>query len=131
VAPVFVPLGEETEYYLPAGIWTNLWNKGRVIQGPKWVKEHVPINEIPVWIREGTVLLLGPTGIGKPDYDYTKDLEVQVYNFEAGGKEVVEVDIPAGKGIAIAGKIRVSKGDKVEVVDGDVSLAGQVFLKGV
>lgn len=128
VAPVFVPLGEEAEYYLPAGVWTNFWNTSRVIQGPKWIKEHVPINEIPVWVREGSVLLLGPSGVGKPDYDYTRDLEVRVYGFEAAGKENIEVDIPAGKGVEIAGKIKVTKGDKVEIISGDVGILNQAFF---
>ncbi|XP_006458460.1 hypothetical protein AGABI2DRAFT_183497 [Agaricus bisporus var. bisporus H97] len=129
VAPVFNPPGEETEYYLPAGLWTNLWNKNRVIEGPKWVKELVPINEIPIWVRQGTVLVLGPSGTGKPDYDYTNNLEVQAYNVGVEGVEHVEVDIPAGKGVEIAGKVRVSKGDKVEVVSGNISIASQAFFR--
>lgn len=126
---MFNPPGEETEYYLPAGLWTNLWNKNRVIEGPKWVKELVPINEIPIWVRQGTVLILGPTGTGKPDYDYTNNLEVQAYNVGVEGVEHVEVDIPAGKGVEIAGKVRVSKGDKVEVVSGNISIASQAFFR--
>jgi alpha-glucosidase (family GH31 glycosyl hydrolase) len=128
VTPVFVPLGEEHEYYLPAGKWTNFWNSTRIIQGPIWVKEHVPINEIPVWVREGSVLLLGPAGIGKPDYDYTQNLEVRVYGFDAAGKESVEVDVPSGKGVEVVGKVRVGKGGKVEVVEGQVGVVKQEFL---
>ncbi|KAJ3515567.1 hypothetical protein NLJ89_g1674 [Agrocybe chaxingu] len=37
VAPVFVPLNEETEYYLPAGRWTSFFHPERTIDGPKWV----------------------------------------------------------------------------------------------
>lgn len=133
--PVFVPLGEKTEYYLPAGKWTNFWNTSRVIQGPKWVKEHVPINEIPVWVREGSVLLLGRPGMGKPDYDYTQNLEAQVYEFDAAGKESIEVDVPSGKGTEITGKVRVVKerlGEdeerlKVEVISGNIGIGSQTF----
>ncbi|KAF9448364.1 glycoside hydrolase family 31 protein [Macrolepiota fuliginosa MF-IS2] len=110
VAPVFVPLGEESEYYLPAGKWTNFWDRERVVQGPKWIKEHVPIHEIPVWVREGTVLLLGPKGKGKPDYKYTENLDVQVYEFDAAGKEMIDVDIPSGRGTELAGRVKVTKG---------------------
>ncbi|KXN82537.1 Alpha-xylosidase [Leucoagaricus sp. SymC.cos] len=128
VAPVFVPLSEEHEYYLPAGKWTNFWNPSRVIQGPRWIKEHVPINEIPVWVREGSILLLGPAGVGKPDYDYTQSLEVRVYEFDAAGKESVEVEVPSGKGVEVAAKIRVAKGQKVEVVSGSVGIANQALF---
>jgi len=128
VAPVFVPLGEEHEYYLPCGKWTYFWNPSRVVQGPIWIKEHVPISEIPVWVREGSVLLLGPAGIGRPDYDYTQNLEIRIYEFDAARKESVEVEVPAGKGIEVAAKIRVEKGGKVEVVGGSAEIASQVFF---
>ncbi|CAA7267659.1 unnamed protein product [Cyclocybe aegerita] len=103
VAPVFVPLKEETEYYLPAGRWTSFFHPERTIDGPKWVREVVPLDEVPLWVRPGSVLVLGPPGIGRPDYDYTKDLEVRVYELEEGG--VVKVDVPAGKGKVMAGKV--------------------------
>jgi alpha-glucosidase (family GH31 glycosyl hydrolase) len=128
VAPVFVPLGQESEYYLPEGKWTNFWNPDHVVQGPKWVKELVPINEIPVWVRQGSVLLLGLTGIGKPDYDYTQNLEVRVYEFDAAGHESVEVDVPSGRGTEVAAKIRVVKGQKIEVVSGSARIASQAFF---
>ncbi|KAF8162970.1 glycoside hydrolase family 31 protein [Crassisporium funariophilum] len=105
VAPVFVPLGEETEYYIPAGRWTSFFDPTRTIDGPKWVREHVPLDEIPVWVRAGSVLVLGPDGIGRPDYDYTQGIELRVYHL--GGQQVV-VDVPVGKGSAIAGSIRVT-----------------------
>lgn len=116
------------EYYLPWGNWTNFWNPSRVIRGPIWIKEYVPISEIPVWVREGSVLVLGPAGIGKPDYDYTQSLEIRVYELDAAGKEAIEVDVPEGKGVEVAAKIRVEKGRKVEVVSGSAEIANQVFF---
>ena len=88
----------------------------------------MPISEIPVWVREGSVLVLGPAGIGKPDYDYTQSLETRVYEFDAAGKEAIEVDVPEGKGVDIAAKIRVEKGRKVEVVSGSAEIVNQVFF---
>jgi len=107
VAPVFVPVGEEAEYYLPAGTWTSFWDDTRTVQGPRWVREHVPIDVLPVWVRPGAVLLLGPKGTGRPDYDYTKNLEVRAYALEEGAR--VTVDLPRGKGTEVVGAITVVK----------------------
>lgn len=96
VAPVFVPEGEETEYYIPAGCWTSFFHPDRTIQGPTWVKEVIPIDEIPVWVRPGTVLCLGPKGTERPDYALNQGVEVQLY--ELGNNQSTQTDIPSGKG---------------------------------
>lgn len=123
IAPVFVPIGEEHEYYIPAGTWTSFFHPEKTVQGPKWVREHVAIDELPVWVRPGSVLALGPQGIGRPDYDYAKGLEIRAYELEQDGPAVV-VDIPVGKGIAVAGQIRVRKtsGGAGVIVDADAGL---------
>ncbi|KIY69580.1 glycoside hydrolase family 31 protein [Cylindrobasidium torrendii FP15055 ss-10] len=114
VAPVFVPLGEETEYYLPAGTWTYYWDEGRKVTGPAWIKEHVPLEEIPLWIKGGSVLVTGPSGIGRPDYDYGKDVTVKAYGIEEG-KEVI-VKVPADKKLEPAALLKVkTEGGKVSV----------------
>lgn len=132
VAPVFVPEGEESEYYLPAGRWTSFFHPERVIEGSIWVREVVPIDEIPVWVRPGSVLCLGPTGVGRPDYAFAEALEVQVYELAQG--QVVEVEVPTGKGKEIAGTIRVENtGDavSVKVASGTVGLASvSLFSQG-
>jgi alpha-glucosidase (family GH31 glycosyl hydrolase) len=121
VAPVFVPLGEETEYYIPAGRWTSFFDSTRTIDGPKWVRECVPLDDIPVWVRPGTLLALGPDGIGRPDYDYTKKLELRAYHVPQN--ELVVVDVPVGKGVAIAGQAVVQGGVGLRVQN----LEGCVF----
>ncbi|KAJ7581120.1 alpha-glucosidase [Mycena floridula] len=125
VAPVLVPVDEETEYYIPAGRWTYLWSNGtRTIDGPIWIKERVALNDIPVWVRPGTVLCMGPQGIGRPDYDYAKSVRVQVYGLSEG--QVVEARIPAEKSTASAAILRAERnGDQVllKVTDGKCDLA--------
>lgn len=103
VAPVFVPEGEETEYYLPAGRWTSFFHPERIVQGPVWVKEVVPIDEIPVWVRPNTVLPLGPAGLGRPDYALSDALEVRIYELDDGAK--ISVDVPTGFGVEKGGSI--------------------------
>jgi len=104
VAPVFVPQEEETEYYIPAGRWTNFWDHQRTVVGPKWIKERVGLDEVPVWVRPGTLLLRGPPKTGRPDYDYGKDLRVEIFDIAEGetcakvpGGAIIRADRKDGK----------------------------------
>jgi alpha-glucosidase (family GH31 glycosyl hydrolase) len=135
VAPVFVPEDEETEYYLPEGRWTSFFTPERVIDGPRWVRERVPLNEIPIWVRQSSVLVLGPEGVEKPDYALNEDMELRVYELAEGQR--VEVEVPSGVGKAIAGKVSVERrgGEElvVSVMEGSgVSVASvRLFVDGV
>ncbi|KDQ59474.1 glycoside hydrolase family 31 protein [Jaapia argillacea MUCL 33604] len=132
VAPVFVPENEESEYYLPAGRWTSFFHPERTLIGPVWVKEKVPIDEIPVWVKPNTILCLGPEGTGRPDYDLDKGIEVRLYEVDEG--ETVTTEIPSGKGETIAGSISVERKDgEIRVgVEGSVELAAiAVHIHGV
>lgn len=130
VAPVFVPQGEDTEYYVPAGRWTSFFHPQRFIQGPIWVQEAIPLDEIPVWVRPGTILCLGPRGVGRPDYDYAQGLDVQLYELEDGQK--VETEVPTGSGTEIAGIIKAEKreGQLQVKVEGNLELASVTLLQG-
>jgi alpha-glucosidase (family GH31 glycosyl hydrolase) len=104
VAPVF----HETtaQYYLPAGRWTDFWTD-KVVVGPKWVTEKdYPLNSIPVFVKENSVILLGPEDVKIPDYAYDQ-VELEVRAYEISGD--VSVDVPTGKGNKLAGAIKVSK----------------------
>jgi alpha-glucosidase (family GH31 glycosyl hydrolase) len=130
VAPVFVPEGEESEYYLPAGRWTSFFHPERVIQGPVWVKEVVPLDEVPVWVRGGSVLVLGPAGIGRPDYNLGQRVEVRAYELDED--QAVTVDVPAGEGLKITGTVTVQKKSGEVLVEGaSVDVAAiTVFASG-
>ena len=123
VAPSFVPETEETEYYLPTGRWTSFFNPQRVLNGPLWVKEKVALNDIPLWVRQGSILLLGPEKMRKPDYAYDKDLEVKIYELDDGSAAIVNV--PTGKADAMAGMVKAERqGNEiiVSVISGDVGI---------
>lgn len=126
VAPIFVPDGEDSEYYIPEGAWTSFFHPELVITGPKWVKEVVPIDEIPVFVRPGTVLCLGPDKVGRPDYELNKTLEVRLYELSEGVAYV-----PRMNG-TVAGSLEVKTvGDKQEItVKGDVDIATVSILAG-
>ncbi|KAJ7285616.1 alpha-glucosidase [Mycena rebaudengoi] len=131
VAPVFVTAKEEHEYYIPAGRWTSFFHPERTVQGPIWIKEIVPIDEIPVWVRPGSILCLGPEKTGRPDYDYSKGLEVRVYELDEGHS--VETTIPGASTTTTVATIRAETKNgetKVDVVSGKcevvaVSLVGK------
>ncbi|KAF7295119.1 Glycoside hydrolase family 31 protein [Mycena indigotica] len=110
VAPVFVDEKEETEYYIPSGIWTSFFHPERTVQGPIWIKEVVPLDELPVWVRPGTVLCLGPEKIGRPDYDYTKNIQVRAYQLAEG--QIVQANIADGVNVTVekkGGQVKVSQ----------------------
>jgi alpha-D-xyloside xylohydrolase len=58
VIPVVVP-GGKAGFYLPAGRWFDIWNQTWV-QGPGLFEWELPLDYIPVFGREGTILPLGP-----------------------------------------------------------------------
>lgn len=108
VAPVFH--ASVATYYLPAGRWTDLWTD-KVVEGPRWITEkNYPLTSIPVFVKENSVILLGPADIKVPDYEYDQ-VELEVRTYELQGE--VSVDVPKGKGDKIAATIKVSK-DKVD-----------------
>jgi alpha-D-xyloside xylohydrolase len=58
VAPVIKP-GGNMRFYLPAGRWYDIWEE-RWLEGPRVCERQAPLEYIPVFGREGTLLPLGP-----------------------------------------------------------------------
>jgi len=108
VAPVFTELGD-VEFYLPPGKWTSFW-KGEVVEGPQWRKERHSFGTLPLYVRQGTILLVGQeegNGFGE---DWVKaGGEVRLYYCEKGAETTV-VDT-TGKEI---GKLTYGSDKKVE-----------------
>jgi alpha-glucosidase (family GH31 glycosyl hydrolase) len=115
VAPVLH--ANKAQFYLPAGKWTDFFT-GEIISGPAWVvKEEYPIDMIPVYVRAGTVLLLGPEDVVIPDYEYGKvRLEARAYELEGE----VEVLVPEGVGREIVARVRVGPDGVVDAAGLDV-----------
>lgn len=122
-APVFGDEGHQTEFYIPSGAWTAITpligtGKPRVIAGPRWVKEAVPLDEIPAFVRPGSVLVLAPPGMKKPEFEMS-GLEVRIYEFSPGA--TTTCDVPSGRGTEISATLQVSQEDgevTVKVVQG-------------
>lgn len=58
VAPQLEPSGRRRAY-LPEGRWLDWWTD-EVIDGPRWIIVDSPIDQVPLWIRDGGVVALGP-----------------------------------------------------------------------
>jgi alpha-D-xyloside xylohydrolase len=69
VAPV-VTRASTRKVYLPEGNWVDFWSKENV-PGGRWVQVQAPLEKLPLWVRAGAILPLGP----EMDYVDQKPLE--------------------------------------------------------
>ena len=76
VAPVFTKEGD-VDYYLPAGTWTNLLDN-RVVEGGRWLHEVHDFMNLPLMVRENTLLPIGADD-QNVEYDYGKDLTLHLF----------------------------------------------------
>ncbi|MCS7179548.1 MAG: glycoside hydrolase family 31 protein, partial [Anaerolineae bacterium] len=60
VAPVLEEGATRRRVYLPAGRWYDFWTDA-VYEGPTWVEAEAPLERIPVFVRAGAVVPMGPT----------------------------------------------------------------------
>ena len=70
VAPVVHRSGRKT-VYLPEGVWTDLWT-GERIRGPVSLHLQVPLDTLPVYVREGAVLPMLEPGERITDGSFTR-----------------------------------------------------------
>ncbi|HEY8497857.1 MAG TPA: TIM-barrel domain-containing protein, partial [Limnochordales bacterium] len=61
-APVTAPGQRERLVYVPEGEWVHLWQPLR-LQGPARAPVEAPLEEIPVFVRAGVPIPLGPTAL--------------------------------------------------------------------
>ena len=121
-----------TDSQSPAGVQAADYNPQPRENLKEGGEAHFPINEIPVWVRPGAVLVLGAEKVGRPDYNMAEGVEVRVYEPEEG--RAVEVNVPTGVQKEIAGVGKVNRdGDKVsiEVASGTVGISSiALFTNG-
>jgi alpha-D-xyloside xylohydrolase len=58
VAPV-VRGDHRCRVYLPAGEWLDYWTK-QTVGGPCWLDLEVPLDVLPLWVRAGAIIPMGP-----------------------------------------------------------------------
>jgi len=88
VAPVMNREGW-VDYYLPEGTWTHLLD-GSARQGGRWLQEQYDFFSLPLFVRENTILPMG-NRYDKPDYDYSQNLTLRIYNLAEGAAAEREV----------------------------------------
>jgi len=59
VAPVTLPGARARSVYLPAGTWTEFWTD-KQIQGGRWITASAPLEQIPLFLREGAIVPMAP-----------------------------------------------------------------------
>lgn len=74
IAPVIRENEAGRNIYLPKGIWYNFWD-GSKIMGGQEIYVNVPYNNIPLFVREGAVLLLNLGEMGKVGATVGNDIE--------------------------------------------------------
>ncbi|MDI6830418.1 MAG: glycoside hydrolase family 31 protein [Actinomycetota bacterium] len=50
---------DERRIYIPEGGWHDFWT-GERLRGPRWIRYPCPLERVPLFAREGTLLPLGP-----------------------------------------------------------------------
>jgi alpha-D-xyloside xylohydrolase len=120
-APLLSP-GGRRRAYLPAGTWTDWWTRERV-RGPRWVETTHGLDTMPLHLREGAVIPMGPDlrWVGERPTD---PLTVVVAPFEDAGRTELTVPVD-GREVAIRYQARAGR-HRVEV-DGH---PGRVVLDG-
>jgi alpha-D-xyloside xylohydrolase len=58
VAPVFAEQAD-VRVYLPQGRWIDYWNQ-HIHAGPGWISVHAPLDTLPLFVREGAIIPMGP-----------------------------------------------------------------------
>jgi alpha-D-xyloside xylohydrolase len=126
VAPVSSHNGS-VQYYVPEGRWTNLLS-GKIIDGPRWIKETHDFMSLPLLVRPNSVIPIGNRS-ERPDYDYSDGVTLQVYQLDDGKQAHVEIPTLDGK---IETKFDVKRNANViKIQRQGSSKAWNVFLVGI
>ncbi|MFX0103589.1 MAG: glycoside hydrolase family 31 protein, partial [Candidatus Hodarchaeota archaeon] len=59
IAPILTRENEERQVYLPKGKWYDFWSLEQH-KGPAWINCECQIDMMPIFIREGAILPMGP-----------------------------------------------------------------------
>ncbi|KAF2194257.1 glycoside hydrolase family 31 protein [Zopfia rhizophila CBS 207.26] len=116
-APIFEEDGT-AEFYLPPGRWFGFWD-GKEIEGGRWKKEKYGFLRLPLFVREGTVLVLGQAeGEGGFGYAWlSAGGEVRLYGVKEGDRAVLVDSEGEEKGVLEVGKDEEVKG--LDVLKGE------------
>jgi alpha-glucosidase (family GH31 glycosyl hydrolase) len=92
VAPVFAQEAD-VRVYLPAGRWVDYWTK-QTFAGPGWITVHAPLDTLPLFVREGAIIPMGPV-IQYADEKPLDPLTLDIYPAAEGAFTLVDPTAPA------------------------------------
>ncbi len=110
VAPVFNDKGT-VSYYLPEGKWTHLLT-GEKREGGRYYSDTYDYFSMPLYVGPDTILIRGNTD-NRPDYDYTDNITVHIYELEDG--HTATADIVSTDGRKVNSITAVRCGDEISV----------------
>jgi alpha-glucosidase (family GH31 glycosyl hydrolase) len=110
-APLFEPGGRRS-LYLPAGTWTDWWTRQRV-RGPRWVRAEHGLDTMPLYLREGAVVPMGPVTRWVGERPTDPLTVVVVVPFERAGRTELRVPVD-GREVRIGYRARPGR-HQVEV----------------
>jgi alpha-D-xyloside xylohydrolase len=94
VAPIYTPDGRR-QVYLPAGMWTDWWTQER-LPGNRWLDIQAPLERLPLYVREGAIIPLGPDQqyVGDKPVDH---LTLLVSLFTGDGQTSLTIPVAGGE----------------------------------
>jgi alpha-D-xyloside xylohydrolase len=91
VAPVFQPDGA-VDYYLPHGRWVHALD-GRTIDGGRWLRETYDFKSLPLWVRQNTLVPVGPPDV--LDCDHLAEAHFELHHLGDGATATATVHCPS------------------------------------
>jgi alpha-D-xyloside xylohydrolase len=101
VAPVLTR-HHEVQVYLPKGQWVDYWTK-EVVNGNQWLTVSAPLDTLPLWIREGSIIPHGP----EMDYVDEKALDpltIEIYTPKSENHFSIEEEDQPSIGVSYSRK---------------------------
>ena len=98
IAPVLEKSVQELKVYLPPGKWYR-WKDGKSLPGSSWISESVTIEDIPVYVKAGSLIPLLPEQVrlmNTANYS-TKDIAWHYYASDSSSAALLFDDDGAGR----------------------------------
>jgi len=78
LSPVLTPNTKQQEVYFPTGKWYQWWN-AKLYEGPSWQTIDIKNDEVPLFIKGGSPVVLGPVIQNIPETHQFHSIEVHFY----------------------------------------------------
>jgi len=104
---------------LPAGRWTNFWTN-KVVQGSRWIKETHAFDTLPLYVREGSILVLGNEGEKRTVYDWSQTSNHEIRLYEPNASSHFSLYDENGQHVTALSALEVHGVWKVDGMDGRV-----------